>query len=120
MSLVILCGEAQGPLRETLRRFNSASADMGSEKRMEDQNRSGMDFTISPNPTTDQITIQLPSNGTVRWTINIFDSIGNTVYVLDNVDVTILNVDVSKLSQGFYHLVAFNEQEMLSGKVLKQ
>ena len=70
-----------------------------------DENELFNSVSIYPNPATDQLTIDFNDLESVIDVVKIKDVTGKTILELKNKDSKAIQVDVSTLSQGMYHVV---------------
>ena len=78
------------------------------------------EIKIWPNPTQNQLMIQLPE-GKERYSIDIFDLVGNAVFSKANVgNVKLTEVDLSGISEGIYIVKIASENTVTERKIIKQ
>ena len=76
-------------------------------------------FSIFPNPTTDQITISMPSTPFKSTFMTIYNINGQQL-IKRQIMEPIINVDVSGLSQGVYFVKVADDRTVQVGKFVKQ
>ncbi len=72
---------------------------------------------IYPNPTNSQITIELNNNG--DYTIEILNLKGQREQIFKTHE-PVNNIDITKISNGFYFIRVINEKEITTYKLIKQ
>ncbi len=75
-------------------------------------------LTLYPNPTAGMITVAIPANAESLSVVNTLGQVVMTVPVTNATDQ--LQVNLSSLAQGWYHLSVLTAEGVISGKVLKK
>jgi hypothetical protein len=74
-------------------------------------------FSFSPNPTHSIVTI---TNGESLKTITVVDNLGKELMFLSNNNSSLVNVDLSSLSEGIYFVKCLTDKETITQKIIKQ
>jgi hypothetical protein len=74
---------------------------------------------IYPNPIKDKFQIEFQNKITQDLKLNITNSLGQTLYILDNPSQK-QNIDISFLSSGIYYLKIQSNTEIITHKIIKQ
>jgi Secretion system C-terminal sorting domain len=81
---------------------------------------SDMAFDLYPNPTTQNITLNLESNQTANLNISVMDALGNLCSTTLAQKGSLLNIDVSHLSSGIYFVRVQTSGRTTTQKFIKQ
>lgn len=79
--------------------------------------RDGIELSLSPNPAVDQINVRLDHPGT-SVDFSLLDGMGRVVGTWTAATNASLEIDVSQLPAGFYHLNAQTDQETFTKKFI--
>jgi endonuclease I len=77
-------------------------------------------WKIYPNPTTNQLNIQLFENQTDNISIELYDMMGKLRMTIQNAREDHIQLDMSPLAPGIYLLKVANDQNIHSYKIVKQ
>lgn len=76
---------------------------------------------VYPNPTSNQLFIQIPEEWVETLTLNLYNSIGQSIHqeIINRNNGNVVEIDMSMLSNGFYVMNLRNSKQDISLKVLK-
>ena len=75
-------------------------------------------FSIYPNPTKGNLTIQVPSQISTDYSIDIFNSIGYSIFQEEKVSLSKLSIDISTQAKGIYFVRIIAEKMVFLQKVV--
>jgi len=88
-----------------------------------EENLSDIVCTVFPNPTPDNITINIENSDALKWTLEIYNIHENKLYTTSFIRQSqkkIRDVDLSKFSSGIYYLRLINDNYNIIKKIIVQ
>ncbi len=82
----------------------------------DNSNVANQNLLVYPNPSEGIITASIPHLSNSPSAIQIFDNLGNLIYILNNTDISNLNIDMHNQSKGIYFLRVINGDKVLLTK----
>jgi hypothetical protein len=86
-----------------------------------DENNTGNQLTIYPNPTDGKITMILPSKKAFTGDLTISDASGAAVYTKNSISIlsgVLENIDLGSLSEGVYSVKLSSSSTVYFGRVI--
>lgn len=84
-------------------------------------NNVGANISVSPNPASDNLLVDLSLLKDKNVTLQIFDAQGKQMKSMDNIDVTVkTSVDISELPVGNYTINVITKEEIITRNFIKQ
>jgi hypothetical protein len=75
--------------------------------------------SISPNPTSENITIQSSNQSFENASVTLTNSIGQIILKKENINSTTINLDISSQTSGIYFLTIENQGAKTTQKIIK-
>lgn len=79
-----------------------------------------VDFTVFPNPTTDQLTIQWPTSSPTTYQLQLIDILGHVLYEQEDFVNTQTTIDLTPYQDGIYYIVLKGKGKRAIRKLVKQ
>jgi lysyl endopeptidase len=79
-----------------------------------------IDFEIYPNPNSGDFTIDIKMEEIVSYSFEIINSLGLSIYRIDNLKEPKISIDKTSLSSGVYYIRIINNKNAITKKVIVQ
>ena len=92
-------------LSEVVATWNCGSTILPESKERKSNQLEASTFTIAPNPTTDQFTIQLPAESEKDYQVQVIDRLGRIIYQTEMAaSTTSTTIDLADYQNGIYYV----------------